>query len=107
MDHATRRTIVRAVLGGLAGGIFARLLRVGKAGLADMGICKGFPPIGGGLDTLCHAQGGVIKGNSSQSQSVEQRNADARSRWYWSMDAPPRRHRPTPCRVWGSWWVSA
>lgn len=89
------------------GGIFAKLLRVDMDGLADIGIYWGFSPICGGLDTLHRAQGGAIKGNSSQSQGVEQRNADERSRWRWSMDAPSRRHQPPPCRVWGHWWVSA
>ena len=43
----------------------------------------------------------------SQSQSAEQRNTDARIRERRSMDAPPRRHRPPTCRVWGRRWVSA
>ncbi len=80
-------------------GILARLLRVGKAGLADIGIFGGFLTIRRGLDTLHHAIHGTSEGKrGAQSIAIadrrEQRNADARSRERRSMDAPPRRHRP-------------
>lgn len=87
VDHAPRRSAVRAVLGRLAAGFFASLLRVGMAVLADSGIFYGFPPIRGGLDTLHHAPRGAIEGRRGA------RNTDARSRERRSTDAPPRRHR--------------
>lgn len=60
-----------------------------------MGVCLGFPPIGGGLDTLHHAPSGIIEGKrGAQFLAIaEQRHADARNRERRSMDAPPCRHR--------------
>lgn len=73
------------------------------AGRVRYGIFWGFLPIGGGLNTLHHAQGGAINGErggaiprNRRAQSAEQRNADTQSHERRSTDAPPRRHRPPP-----------